>query len=189
MIRIIELIIIWVLTLILAISITVSVDEPQTIIKYVELPRAIDIVEVFTEVEVIKEIVVKVPVEIIKEVEVEKIVVVETPRLYKAIKDVDELREIYRAVMLDKYYSFTPADGDRAWCNDTGRFIQKKFAEAGYLISQQLLWEDSKVGPVLVRHDFVPHWGLTATTADHVIWYFEALLHELPQMHRIYNTR
>ncbi len=109
---------------------------------------------------------------------------------FRQLEDVSELREVYQSVILSHNYYIAGTRGDKAWCVDYTLFVQRKFVEAGFIgINQHLVWTDSKVGGSLVRHDFVPHWGMTATTQDHVIWYFEADLRALPKMHRIYNSR
>ena len=126
----------WILMVIL--MVTIAVDEP--VVKYVEVPRAIDVVEVktpypvFQEVPVYVGVIVEVPVEVIKEVPIEL-------REFESVEVLEEWYMDNQAPLrfTDKADFNNPEYETGLDCDDYATYLRDRAHAQGYLMSLQIV--------------------------------------------------
>ncbi len=153
--KLLNFIIIWVITVFATIAFTTSVIEPQVVTKYVELPREIEIVEVktpytvFQEVPIYVELIVEVPVEIIKEVPIE----------LREFESLEILEEWYKDNQVplrftDKVDFNNPEYKTGLDCDDYATYLRDKAHAQGYLMSLQIVEDGTHmIDMVMIGND------------------------------------
>ena len=146
----------WIIALILAVSIAANVNGPRVITKYVELPQAIDIVEVITEKETIvtKEVIVEVPIEVLKEVEIIKEVPIEL-REFESMEVLEEWYMDNQAPLrfTDKVDLKNPVYETSLDCDDYATYLRDRAHAQGYLMSLQIVNKTHMINMAMIGNE------------------------------------